>query len=83
MFQCDEILNKKLRYFVQNCEDFASHVFHPTSVQIFGASSPQMVGMGLGVVIINETESSFLDVFKFVCVGLTTKVPDQRTVVDI
>ena len=45
MFQCDEILNKKWKYFIDNFEDFASHVLHYISVQIFGASSPQMVGM--------------------------------------
>ena len=46
MFQCDEILNKKWSYFIDNFEDFASHVFHSISVQIFGASSPHKVGMG-------------------------------------
>ena len=35
------------------------------------------------VVNINETESSFLDVFKFVCVRLTTQVADQEAVVEM
>ena len=46
MFQCDEILDKKWRHFIDNFEDFASHVFRSISVQIFGTSNPQKVGMG-------------------------------------
>ena len=46
MFQSDEILHKKWRYFNDNFENFASHVFHSINVQIFGVSSPQKVGMG-------------------------------------
>ena len=36
MFQCDVILDKKWRHFIDNFEDFASHVFRSISVQIFG-----------------------------------------------
>ena len=46
MLHCDEILNKKWRYFIDNFEDFASHVFRYIIVWIFGASIPQKVGMG-------------------------------------
>ena len=45
MVQWVEILNKKWRYFIDDFEDFASHVFHSISVQVFGASSPQKVGI--------------------------------------
>ena len=46
MFQCDEILDKKWRHFIDNFGDFASHAFRYISVLIFGTSNPQKVGMG-------------------------------------
>ena len=46
MFQCDEILVKKWKHFIDNFVDFASHVFRSICVHIFDTSNPQKVGMG-------------------------------------